>query len=143
MKMPEAILDQTVADAFPDVDPGEVPFGNLVLVQIKRPPFRTKAGLHLTGNDQQTEYDNTKVAKVIALGPLCFKSRDTGTEWPEGRWFKQGDYVRLSQHNCTTWTVSMPGTRGVDIEERIVFGYIDELHIRSLVKDPMASKAFF
>jgi hypothetical protein len=143
MKMPEKILDQSLEDAFPDVNPGEFPFGNLVLIQMKRPAYKTKGGLHLSGNDMQTEYDNTNVAKVIGFGPLCFKSRETGQEWPEGRWFKVGDYVRLSQHNCTTWTVPMPGTRGAGIEERVVFGYIDELHVRGLVLDPLATQAFF
>ncbi len=143
MKMPDKILDQSIEDAFPDVDPGEYPFGSLVLIQIKRPAYRTKAGMYLTDPDMQTEYDNTKVAKVIRMGPLCFKNRETGKDWPEGKWFKAGDYVRMSQHNATTWTVPMPGTRGVGIEERIVFGYIDELHVRSLVQDPMAAQAFF
>jgi co-chaperonin GroES (HSP10) len=143
MKMPEKILDQSLGDAFPAVDPGEVPFGNLVLIQMKRAAFKTKAGVILSANDQQTEYDNTKVAKVLALGPLCFKSRADGTEWPEGKWFNVGDFVRLSQHNTTTWTVALPGTRGIGIEERVVFGYIDELHVRSLVMDPLATQAFF
>lgn len=143
MKMPERILDQSLADAFPAVDPGERPFGSLVLIQIKRPAFKTKGGVILSGNDQQTEYDNTKVAKVIALGPLAFCNRETGKSWPEGHWFKVGDYVRMSQHNATTWTVALPGTRGIGIEERVVFGYIDELHVRSLVNDPLATTAFF
>jgi co-chaperonin GroES (HSP10) len=143
IKLPTAIIDQSIEDAFPAIDPGEKPFGSLVLVQIKRPPFRTKAGLHLTSNDQQTEYDNTKVAKVLALGPLAFHSRDTGLPWPEGKWFNVGDYVRLSQHNVKTWTVDLPGTRGIGIEERVVIGYIDELHVSGLVNNPLATKAFF
>jgi hypothetical protein len=143
MKLPEKILDQTLDDAFPAVDPGEVPFGSLVLIQIKRPPFKTKGGILLGEGSQQTEYDNTKVAKVLALGPLCFKSRETGQDWPEGKWFQVGDYVRMSQHNATTWTVPMAGTRGIGIEERVVLGYMDELHVRGLVQDPLATQAFF
>jgi co-chaperonin GroES (HSP10) len=143
MKKPSSILDQTLEAAFPDVDPGERPCGSLILIQVKRAATRTKGGLHLTSSDQQTEYDNTKVAKVIALGPLAFKNRETGVEWPERAWFKVGDYIRLSQHNATTWTVPLPGTRGIGIEERVVFGYMDELHVRGIVNDPMATEAFF
>jgi co-chaperonin GroES (HSP10) len=143
MKRPPSILDQSLADAFPDVDPGESPCGSLILVQVKRPAFKTRGGIELTGNDQQTEYDNTKVAKVIKLGPLAFKNRDSGKDWPEGRWFDVGSYVRLSQHNLTTWTVPIPGTRGIGIEQRVVFGYIDELLIRGTVVDPLATQAFF
>lgn len=143
MKKPASILDQSITDAFPEVDPGERPCGSLILIQVKRPAFRTKAGIHLTESDRQTEYDNTKVAKVIAVGPLAFKSRETGAAWPEGRWFEVGDYIRLSQHNAQTWTVPLPGTRGIGLEERVVFGYMDELHVRGIVQDPMATQAFF
>jgi co-chaperonin GroES (HSP10) len=140
---PPSILDQTLEDAFPDVDPGEEPAGSLLLLQIKRPALKTKGGIRLTGNDQQTEYDNTKVAKVVAMGPLAFCSRETGKVWPEGRWVEVGDYIRISQHNVRTWTVPLPGTRGIGLEERVVFGYMDELHIQSKVRDPMATEAFF
>jgi co-chaperonin GroES (HSP10) len=143
MKAPAAIIDQSIEDAFPEVDPGERPLGNLILIQIKRPAFRTKAGIHLTESDQQTEYDNTKVAKVIAIGPLAFRNRETGEIWPEREWFKVGDFIRFSQHNARTWTVAIPGTRGIGIEERIVLGYMDELQVQGLVTDPLATKAFF
>lgn len=143
IKMPESILDQTIEAAFPAVDPGETPTGSKLLLQIKRPAFKTKGGIQLSGNDRQTEYDNTKVAKIIAAGPLAFCNRETGKEWPEGRWAQIGDYIRISQHNVQTWTVPLPGTRGIGIEERVVFGYMDELLMQSIVKDPMATEAFF
>jgi co-chaperonin GroES (HSP10) len=143
MKLPESILDQTLETAFPAVIVGEKPFGNLVLVQIKQAAFKTKSGFMLTDADMKTEFDNTKVAKVLALGPLAFCSRDTGKEWPEGKWFNVGDYVRLSQHNVRSWTIPLPGTRGVGVDERIVVGYIDELHVQGLVDDPLATQAFF
>jgi hypothetical protein len=37
----------------------------------------------------------------------------------------------------------LPGTRGIGIEERVVIGYIDELHVSGLVNNPLATKAFF
>jgi hypothetical protein len=143
MKMPESILDQSIDQAFPTVDPGETPTGSLLLVQIKRPAFKTRGGIQLSSGDMQTEYDNTKVAKIIAAGPLAFCNRETGKAWVEGTWAKVGDYIRLSQHNVTSWTVPLPGTRGLGLEERVVFGYIDDLLIRSTVNDPMATEAFF
>lgn len=143
MKLPSYQLDQTLDDAFPAVDPGESPYGSLVLVQMKRPALKTKGGIALTGNDAQTEYDNTKVAKVLRLGPVCFRNRETGAAWPEGAWFKEGDYIRLSQHNVRSWSVPVPGTRGIGKEERIVLGYIDELHVQGRVEDPLATQAFF
>jgi co-chaperonin GroES (HSP10) len=143
LKPPTALLDQSLDDAFPDVDPGEIPLGSTVLVQVKRAATRTKAGLVLSASDQATEFDNTKVAKVLALGPLAYHTRDDMRLWPEGAWVKPGDYVRLSQHNVRGWTVPMPGTRGATVEDRITFGYIDDLLITGIVKDPMATRAFF
>src|SRR5271166_2556583 len=143
MKRIEAILDQTLEDAFPAVEPGETPCGSLLLIQIKKPAFKTKAGLELTGSDQATEFDNTQVAKVLAMGPLAFHSRDTQKLWPEGRWVKVGEYIRVSQHNAKTWTVPMPGTRGATLQDRVTFGYLDDLLIQGIVKDPLATKAFF
>jgi hypothetical protein len=136
-------LDQSLEQAFPQVDPGETPAGSLLLLQIKHPALKTKGGIELTGNDLQTEYDNTKVAKVLAMGPVAFCSRDTGKLWPEGRWVEVGQYVRISQHNVRTWTVPIPGTRGIGKEQRVVLGYMDELHIQGIVKNPMSTEAFF
>ena len=143
LPQPESLIHQTMEDAFPDVDPGEKPLGSLVLLQIKRPATKTKSGFQLSGYDMETEFDNTKIAKVIAMGRLAFCSRTTGEQWPEGAWVKVGDYIRISQHNVGTWTIPMPGTRGTTIEDRITFGLMDDLQCKSIVDDPLKTKAFF
>lgn len=129
---------------FPAVDPGEVPLGQLVLLQIKQAMTTYgESKLVLTKNDIETEFDNTQVAKVIALGAVAYKDRSTLQPWPEGDWVKPGQYVRVSQHNGKRWTVPLPGTRGNSVEERVTFVLIDDLHIASIVKDPLKVKAFF
>lgn len=139
----KSLLDQSLASAFPDVDPGERPLGSLVLLQVKRAATKTVSGFILPEEAQKTEFDNTQVAKVIALGVLAFHSRDTGLPWPEGAWVKVGDYVRISQHNLKTWTVPIPGTGGKGQDERVTFAYIDDLHLAGEVDDPLAVKGFF
>ena len=41
---------------------------------------------------------NQRLARVIKLGPVAFKDRNTLEDWPEGAWAKPGDYVRVRQY---------------------------------------------
>lgn len=95
----------SLEDAFPDVNPGVMPTGNLVLVQMRQVPLRTPTGLLLDAETRQTEKDNNQVAKVIAVGPLAFHNRDTGQPWPEGAWCKVGDFVRVPKYQGDVWTM--------------------------------------
>ena len=82
--------------AFPAVPVPFEPLGSVVLVMLRQPPLQRAGGaINLPHDARRTERDNTQVAKVVAVGPLAFKSRDTGTLWPEGAWCKVGDYVRV------------------------------------------------
>lgn len=136
--------DSELHAAFPAIDPGEHPLGSLVLLQVRQAMTKYgDAGIVLTKNDIETEFDNTQVAKVIELGTLAYCSRETMKPWPEGAWVKVGDYVRISQHNGKRFTVPIPGTRGSTVEDRVTFVHIDDLHIASIVDDPLSVKAFF
>lgn len=136
-------VDDKLSSAFPVVDPGERPLGSLVLLQVKQAMTKTDGGIVLTKNDIETEFDNTNVAKVLSLGSVAYCSRETLVPWPEGAWVKVGDYVRISQHNGKRWTKPIPGTRGNSVEERVTFVLIDDLHIASVINDPLTVKAFF
>lgn len=98
-----------IDQAFPPCDPGLKPFGTICLFQIRHPMRMTKGGIILTEDVRATEHYNTQVAKVIALGPLAFKTmnRDTGEveDWDGGAWFKVGDFVRLPMHGGDRFTV--------------------------------------
>jgi co-chaperonin GroES (HSP10) len=82
-------------EAFPPVNPGLAPMGNLVLVMMRQPKLRSNAGLDVGDYNRKAEMDNNQVAKVIAVGPLAFRNRQTGDLWPEGTWCAVGDYVRV------------------------------------------------
>ena len=77
--------DQSVEDAmsfaFPDVEPGLAPYGSRVLVQIRTPKTVTEGGIHIPEEARETEKWNTQVAKVIAIGPVAFKNRETLKSW--------------------------------------------------------------
>ena len=64
-------------DAFPRVTPRHQPLGNLVQVMLRVPLVQTDSGFMRHGEERQTERDNMQVAKVIAVGPLAFRNRNT------------------------------------------------------------------
>lgn len=96
-------LDQ----AFPEADPGLVPFGSRILVQKRSPREVTRGGIVVPHETQETEFWNTQVAKVIALGPGAFKNRDSLEVWPEGEWCEEGAYVRVPKYGGDKWMVDL------------------------------------
>lgn len=126
-------------EAFPNVKPLARPLGSLVQVMLRVPKLQTVAGLELfEPNERQTERDNMQVAKVIAVGPLAFRDRNTREYWPEGAWCKEGDYVRVPKFQGDYTVVSYlrskvltdPDTgerRTEDYEDRVVFAQFKDL----------------
>jgi co-chaperonin GroES (HSP10) len=103
-----SILDyDSIDQAFPEADPGLVPFGSRVLVQKRSPREVTKGGIVVPHETQETEFWNTQVAKVIALGPAAFKNRDSLEVWPEGDWCEIGAYVRVPKYGGDKWFVDL------------------------------------
>lgn len=131
-----------IAWAFPSVDPGAKPLGARVLVQLRRTKKKaTSAGIILVQETKETEKWNNMVAKVIAIGPLAFKKRDTMESWPEGSWCELGDYIRVPKWGGDRWEVRVPGDD--DFEDPALFMILNDHEvIAKLTGDPMATKAF-
>lgn len=100
-----AYTEEEIADAFPEVDPGFAPFGSRVIVQIRSAKQKSKGGIILVNDTQETEKWNTQIGKVRKLGPLAFHNRDKVELWPEGAWCQEGDYVRIPKYNQDKWEV--------------------------------------
>ena len=129
---------QTLDQAFPKVEPEHEPFGNLVLVQIRTAMTRTAGGIELVPGDQETEKWNTQVAKVIAVGPVAFKNRDSMEPWPEGAWFKVGDFVRCPKYGGDRFEVPIPGS-----PDKAVFAIFEDNDFRArLTGDPLKVVAY-
>lgn len=96
----------SIDEAFPDVQPGLNPMGNMVLVMVRQPRLRTAGGIQILADARQTEFDNTQVGKVVSMGPLAFHSRDTYKLWPEGAWCQVGDFVRISKYQGDRFAVT-------------------------------------
>lgn len=132
--------DPEIAFAFPDIHPGVRPAGSRVLVQFRRPMKQTKLGILLPEDTRDTEKFNTQTARIVALGPLAFRHRDTGAKWHEGDWCEIGDFVRISKFGGDRWVVPVPGSV---VGDEIVFGIFDDFNVIGIIDgDPMAVKAY-
>lgn len=129
--------EDALAEAFPAVDAGVQPFGSRVLVQIRTPRKVTRGGIILSSETQDTEKWNTQVAKVVGVGPLAFKNRNTQESWPEGDWCKPGDFVRVPKYGGDRWEVA------INKNDSAMFVIFNDLDIIGQVTgDPLAVKAF-
>lgn len=132
----EALID-AMREAFPEANPGIVPFGSRVLVQIRTPKTKTASGIIIDNGSRDTEKWNTQVARVVSIGALAFKNRNTMESWPEGSWCSPGDYVRVPKYGGDRWEV--PLANG----ESALFVIFNDLDIIGQVTgDPLAIRAF-
>jgi len=130
--------EDALAEAFPAVEAGIQPFGSRVLIQIRTAKKKSTGGIILNTDTVDTEKWNTQVGKVVSVGPLAFKNRNTMDSWPEGSWCKEGDFVRVAKYGGDRWEVKNPGT-----DESAMFVIFNDLDIIGRVLgDPLAVKAF-
>lgn len=90
---------------------------------------------------KETEKWQNMVAKVIAIGPLAFKHRDTMASWPEGSWCSVGDYIRVPKWGGDRWEVKVPGEDSQ--EDASLFMVLNDHEvIAQLTGDPLKVRAF-
>jgi co-chaperonin GroES (HSP10) len=141
MNEPEAFSDADIAWAFPSVDPGAKPLGGRILVQLRRTKKRTAGKIILVEETKETEKWNNMVAKVIAIGPLAFRNRDTNESWPEGSWCEVGDYIRVPKWGGDRWEVPVEGED--DQEEKALFMILNDHEVIAKVTcNPLLMRAF-
>lgn len=149
-----------LAEAFPDVSPGMKPLGNIGLFMIRRPKVFTAGGIRLPAEARATEYYNTQAAKVLALGPLAFTTVrsidgvETVIPWPEGPWFKPGDFVRVPKYGGDRFAVKATvreivtdaatgGKMPIDVEDDIIFALFKVKDIIGFIDgDVLAVRAY-
>lgn len=132
---------QTLDQAFPYVDPGAMPVGGRILVQWRQvPETTTDSGILIVAETKETEKWNTQVAKVIALGPLAFKKRDSLEPWPEGNWVSVGDFVRMPKWGGDRWEVPFGDPK---LGKTALFSVFNDHEVISKITgDPLKIRAF-
>ena len=141
MSEPVAFDEAELAWAFPSVDPGAKPLGARLLVQLRRTKKKaTSAGIILVEETKETEKWNNMVAKVIEIGPLAFRKRDTMEPWPEGSWCSVGDYIRVPKWGGDRWEVAVPGEPD---EDKALFMVLNDHEVIAKVTgNPLEMRAF-
>lgn len=128
----------SIDELFPVVDPEFEPFGSRVMVQLKRTISTTKSGIILSQETKDNEAWNIQVARIISVGPLAFKNRESGNPWPEGVWGKAGDYVLVPRWGGERR--SIPATdNGTPV---VVVVLNDSDLIGKFTGDPLAVKSY-
>lgn len=137
-RLPPVTAD-TLASAWPAIDPDHVPCGEHIVVQLRTAKARTAGGIYLPDDAREAEKWNTQIAKVVAIGPLAFRNRTTFEPWSEGPWFKLGDFVRVPLYAGDRYDKPIPGRRG----EFALFTIFRETDVRAVFTgDPLAQKAY-
>ena len=131
-----------LAWAFPEVNAGQQPFGGRVVVQLRRIKKTVNGGrIILVAETKESEKWNNMIGKVVRIGPLAFKNRDTMASWPEGSWAEVGDYVRVPRWGGDRWERAVPGED--DGEDPVLFMTINDHElIAKVTDDPLSFKAF-
>ena len=138
--METSTYENALAEAFPAVNAGIQPFGSRVLIQIRTAKSKTAGGIILTADTSDTEKWNTQVGKVVAVGPLAFKNRNTMESWPEGNWCTEGDFVRVAKYGGDRWGVPIPDAPHGEAAMFVIFNDLDIMG--SVIGDPLKIKAF-
>ena len=101
------VSDRELSELFPAVDPEFRPFGTRVVVQLRRTVSKTRSGIILSAGTKDTEAWNIQVGRIVSVGPLAFKKRDTAEPWPEGIWANVGDFVKVPRWGGDRWSIQL------------------------------------
>lgn len=124
---------------FPAVECPLEPCGNRVIVQIASPLDKSDGGIIIPQDALDVQKWTQKLAKVVSLGPLAYRDRDTGELWPEGEWCKPGDYIRVGLYGGDRTEIPVNGSVAL-------FATIADREIFSKFKDgidPLTLKEWF
>jgi len=127
--------------AFPDVEAGQAPFGGRVIVQLRR--IKKNAGkIILVEETKENEKWNNMIGRVVAVGPLAFKNRETMSSWPEGSWAQVGDYVRVPRWGGDRWERPVLSEENGDLSPVLFMTINDHELIAKVTDDPLSFKAY-
>lgn len=131
---------QELAWAFPNVNAGMEPLGGRLIVQLRR--IKKKAGMIIIVDEtKENEKWNNMIGKVVALGPLAYKNRDTMQSWPEGSWAQVGDFVRVPRWGGDRWEIKDPANDAS--EDPVLFMTINDHEvIAKVTSNPLSFKAY-
>ena len=122
--------DEYAAKHFPVVEPGARPCGNQILVQLRTVSSRSSGGIVLVGETKEYNNGNTQLAKVVKLGQIAYRDRNTGEVWKEGAWAGVGDIVITPRWGGFRFEIPIPGT-----DDKAIFAIFEDFNIKLVVEE--------
>jgi hypothetical protein len=109
-------------------------------VQLRR--IKKRVGrIIIVDETKENEKWNNMIGKVVAIGPLAYRNRETMETWPEGTWAEVGDFVRVPRWGGDRWERNVPGE--TDQEEAVLFMTINDHEvIAKITDDPLSFKTY-
>ena len=130
-----------LAWAFPDVPAGQAPLGGRVIVQLRR--IKKNAGkIILVEETKENEKWNNMIGRVVAIGPLAYRNRETMATWPEGCWAQIGDYVRVPRWGGDRWERPVTNEENGDLNPVLFMTINDHEVISKITDDPLSFKVY-
>ena len=130
-----------LAWAFPDVSAGQAPLGGRVIVQLRR--IKKNAGkIILVEETKENEKWNNMIGRVVAIGPLAYRNRETMATWPEGCWAQVGDFVRVPRWGGDRWDRPVFNEENGDLNPVLFMTINDHEVISKITDDPLSFKVY-
>lgn len=107
-----------ISKHFPDVSCGREPMGNKITVQLMSVQQKSKGGILLSESTKDFNKQATTVARVVKLGKIAYRDRNSGDLWKEGAWCEVGDIVLVHRYGGLNRVEIPYGEKG---EERAIF----------------------
>lgn len=120
--------DEYIAAHFPEVETGFKPAGNQIVVQLRQVKEKTVGGIILATDTREFNKDNTQIGRIVALGHIAYKHRETGEDWKEGAWASIGDIVMIPQWGGFRFEVPRKD------ESPLVFAVFEDYHIKGTIE---------
>lgn len=135
-----AEYDVTMEQAFPEVNPGRLPLGGFITVQLRRNVRRLASGLYVPDDITEANDEFTTTGKVIGMGRLACCNRETGEPWTEGVWYKVGDFVDVPRLGGFRFRKPIPDTHP---KEWVIFCTLKDYEVFHLItEDPLKPLAY-
>jgi len=119
-----------VAKHFPDVEPGAKPCGNQILVQLRTVQSKTSGGIVLVEETKDFNNGNTQLARIVKVGQIAFKDRNSGETWKEGAWASVGDIVIIPRWGGFRFEIPIDGT-----DEKAIFAVFEDFNVKMVIED--------
>ena len=111
---------------FPIVECGREPCGNKITVQLQYIRKTHGSGIILANETQDFNKHATVVCKVVKVGQIAYKHRDTGEDWKEGAWAAVGDIVLMPRHGgMNRVEIPLPDNK----DETVIFATYNDFEV--------------